>query len=332
MTFSARDLKKEAADRLQASQNQKDIVLLYAAVTLGVSCLCTLLQFLLSSQISHTGGLAGMSTRSFFSALSSFLPILSAIVTMCMSFGYLGGMVRISRGQYASRNALKTGYERFWPLLRLKLLLSAILLGFALCASYLASFLFLLSPFSDRFMSAVSPAISSGSLLSGGSIVLDESTLDALYAASGPLIVIFAVVILAVLVPVLYRYRMADYILYDHPEAGALYALRESRKMTRGSRLGLFKLDLSLWWYYALTLLCAVLSYGDVLLSLAGISLPIGDTACFTLFYVLSLAANFALLYFLRNRVEVTYALAYGQLKPKEQPQSGVVLGNIFQM
>ena len=73
MTFSARDLKKEAAERLQASQNQKDIVLLYAAVTLGVSCLCTLLQFLLSSQISHTGGLAGMSTRSFFSALSSFL-------------------------------------------------------------------------------------------------------------------------------------------------------------------------------------------------------------------------------------------------------------------
>ena len=144
MTFPARDLKKEAAERLQASQNQKDIVLLYAAVTLGVSCLCTLLQFLLSSQISHTGGLAGMSTRSFFFALSSFLPILSAIVTMCMSFGYLGGMVRISRGQYASRNALKTGYERFWPLLRLKLLLSAILLGFALCASYLASFLFLL--------------------------------------------------------------------------------------------------------------------------------------------------------------------------------------------
>lgn len=236
MTFPSRELKTKAADRLQNAKNQKDIVLLYAAITLGVSCLCTLIQFLLSSRISQTGGLAGMSSRSFLSTISSFLPILSAIVSVCMSFGYMGGMVRIARGQYASRNALKTGYERFWPLLRLKLLLAAILMGFTLAASYLASFLFMLSPFSDSFMNAISPAISGSSLLSGGSITLDEGTLDALYAASGPLLVIFLVVVLAVLVPILYRYRMADYVLYDHPEAGAIYALRESRKMMRGSR------------------------------------------------------------------------------------------------
>ena len=255
MTFPSRELKTKAADRLQNAKNQKDIVLLYAAITLGVSCLCTLIQFLLSSRISQTGGLAGMSSRSFLSTISSFLPILSAIVSVCMSFGYMGGMVRIARGQYASRNALKTGYERFWPLLRLKLLLAAILMGFTLAASYLASFLFMLSPFSDSFMNAISPAISGSSLLSGGSITLDEGTLDALYAASGPLLVIFLVVVLAVLVPILYRYRMADYVLYDHPEAGAIYALRESRKMMRGSRFRLFRLDLSFWWYYALTFL-----------------------------------------------------------------------------
>lgn len=186
MTFPSRELKTKAADRLQNAKNQKDIVLLYAAITLGVGCLCTLIQFLLSSRISQTGGLAGMSSRSFLSTISSFLPILSAIVSVCMSFGYMGGMVRIARGQYASRNALKTGYERFWPLLRLKLLLAAILMGFTLAASYLASFLFMLSPFSDSFMNAISPAISGSSLLSGGSITLDEGTLDALYAASRP--------------------------------------------------------------------------------------------------------------------------------------------------
>lgn len=332
MTFPCRELKTKAADRLQNAKNQKDIVLLYAAITLGVSCLCTLIQFLLSSRISQTGGLAGMSSRSFLSTISSFLPVLSAIVSVCMSFGYMGGMVRIARGQYASRNALKTGYERFWPLLRLKLLLAAILMGFTLAASYLASFLFMLSPFSDGFMNAISPAISGSSLLSGGSITLDEGTLDALYAASGPLLVIFLVVVLAVLVPILYRYRMADYVLYDHPEAGAIYALRESRKMMRGSRFRLFRLDLSFWWYYALTFLAAVLAYGDVLLALAGVTLPISDQAVFAIFYILSLAASFAQLYFLRNRMEVTYALAYEQLKPKEQPQNGVVLGNIFQM
>ena len=36
--------------------------------------------------------------------------------------------------------------------------------------------------------------------------------------------------------------------------------------------------------------------------------------------------------YFLRNQAETTYALAYDSIRPKEQPGSGVVLGNIFQM
>ena len=331
MTFPSRELKTNAADRLQNAKNQKDIVLLYAAITLGVGCLCTLIQFLLSSRISQTGGLAGMSSRSFLSTISSFLPILSAIVSVCMSFGYMGGMVRIARGQYASRNALKTGYERFWPLLRLKLLLAAILMGFTLAASYLASFLFMLSPFSDSFMNAISPAISGSSLLSGGSITLDEGTLDALYAASGPLLVIFLVVVLAVLVPILYRYRMADYVLYDHPEAGAIYALRESRKMMRGSRFRLFRLDLSFWWYFLLAALSAAVNYGGLLLSLIGVNLPISDNGAAILFFLLSTVLDFVVIYRFRSKLEVTYALVYNSLKPPETT-GGAVLGNIFQM
>ena len=56
-----------------------------------------------------------------------------------------------------------------------------------------------------------------------------------------------------------------------------------------------------------------------------------GDVSYF-LFYGLYLAATLALVYFLRNRVDVTYALAYEALRPKEKETSGVVLGNIFNM
>lgn len=332
MTFPTRDLKTAAGEQLQKAQNEKQIVLAYAALTLGVSCVCTLLQFFLSSRISRTGGLAGMDSRNFLSAMSNFLPILSAIFSMCLSFGYMGGMVRVARGQYASRNALRTGFERFWPLLRLKLLLMALLVAVVIGASYLASFLFLLLPLSSGFLSVMMPYLTGSSLLSGGSVTLDENALNALYAASGPLIAIFLAVVLAALVPILYRYRMADYILYDRPEVGALFALRESRRLMRGSRFSLFKLDLSFWWYYLVSFLAGLLAYGDVLLNLAGVSLPMDNRAVFMLFYLLSLGASFAQLYFLRNRLEVTYALAYEQLKPKEAPQSGVVLGNIFQM
>ena len=332
MTLSSRDLKKTAREKLQNAKNQKDIILLYAAITLGLGLLILLLQLTLNQKISHTGGLSGMNSRNMLSALSNFLPLVSSLLTMFLGFGYMGGMLRVSRGQYASRNALKTGFERFWPLLRLKLLLGAVLLGLGIGASYLASLIFMLSPFSDSFLNAIAPAVSGGSLLTGGTITLDEAALDAVTAASGPLIVIFLALILAFVVPMLYRFRMADYVLYDHPEAGAMYALRESRKMMQGSRWQLFRLDLSFWRYYLITVLTAVLAYGDVLLSLAGVSLPLDETVSYLLFYLLSVAAAFAQLYFLRNPMEVTYALAYDRLKPKEEKQNGAVLGNIFQM
>ena len=41
---------------------------------------------------------------------------------------------------------------------------------------------------------------------------------------------------------------------------------------------------------------------------------------------------QFAAYYFLRNRMEVTYALFYDGVKPEEKQETGVVLGNIFQM
>ena len=47
-----------------------------------------------------------------------------------------------------------------------------------------------------------------------------------------------------------YRYSLAFYILLDHPEYGVMDCLRESRRITTGRKMELFKLDLSFlgWW------------------------------------------------------------------------------------
>ena len=42
-----------------------------------------------------------------------------------------------------------------------------------------------------------------------------------------------------------YRYSMAYFILLDHPEYGVLDCLRESKRITQGRKMELFKLDLS---------------------------------------------------------------------------------------
>ena len=59
-----------------------------------------------------------------------------------------------------------------------------------------------------------------------------------------------------------YRYRMAYYVLLDHPEYGCLQCIRESKALMRGHKAELFVLDLSfLGWY----LLCA-LTFGLLLI------------------------------------------------------------------
>ena len=55
--------------------------------------------------------------------------------------------------------------------------------------------------------------------------------------------------------------------------------------------------------------------YGDLILGLMGISLPISADVSHFLFYVLYLAAQLGLYVFARNRVECTYAAGYDALR-----------------
>ena len=326
-----RELKQQARERLEACPQEKKIGLFYGGSLLAISVIYLLADLLISRLTPQAGGLSTIGVRSFMSALSSILPVVTFLLSMCLSFGYMGGMVRISRGQYASPNALRTGFERFWPLLRLTFFKGLIVLGFSMGAFYLATILFTLSPFSDRLIQALEPVVSGGSLLSEGTMELTDVVIDAVNASLLPLMAIFLVIAAVFVVPLLYRLRMTDYVLYDHPEAGALYAIRESKKMMRFHRLSVFKLDLSFWWFYLALALSYALNYAPMFLSVSGISLPVEGEALSVLCFLLSCAAEFVVIYFLRSRMEVTCALAYNRLKPKEQ-STGAVLGNIFQM
>ena len=80
------------------------------------------------------------------------------------------------------------------------------------------------------------------------------------------------------------------------------------------------------------TAVLTILSNALQILAALGVKLPWSEDVSFFLFYGAYLAAQFAVYYFLRGRVEVTYALAYDALRPRERQENGVVLGNIFQM
>lgn len=319
---SAKYLKKKASNRLQSGNDPKKVVLVYAGIAALSSLVVTVVQALLDSRISQTGGIQNIGTRSMLTTADTVLTIAQLLLVMCLTLGYTGSMLRIARGQYASPNSLKAGGERIWVLLRTRLLQMLIMTAAAFALCFLVINVCLLTPLSNRVI-AVMGTVSAEVLLA------DDLALIGFYSAMLPIILIY----LVALVPLLWyfscTYRMVDYLLIDRPQLGAFGALRESRRMMQGNMKMMLRVDLSFWWYYLLQALVSVLVYLNMVLALFSIGLP--PEVLYWGTVVLYLAADFALRYFFSNKVAVTYALFYDSLCPKQE-QSGAVLGNIFQM
>ena len=322
-------LKKNAAERVAAAQNARKIVLVYAGIVTVLALLVTIINYVLNQQIAQLGGLSNMGLRSVLSTVQSVLPMVQSMVVLCLDLGYVAAMVRISRQQYASEHTLKLGFDRFWVLLRHSLIQGFLYMFVAMGAFWFSMPVFLLSPLSNGLIGMVTPEMADPNVLM--ELMQDAAFAQQVMSAMLPMLVIFGILYTILFIPISYALRMTKYVIIDKPGQGALYAMKESFKMMRGSCIRLFKLDLSLWWWYAISILSSVLCYADVLLPMIGIALPFSADVSYFLFYVLFLIVQFAACYFLRNRIEVVYAQVYNTLKPREK-DNGVVLGNIFQM
>lgn len=328
---NTKEIKAAAGRRLTDAPQARITAAIYAGVTLGLSALVTVLSLALDQMMSGATGLSGMGRRTILSTIQSMLPWVVALITMCVELGYQAAMLRVARGQYLSPQTLRLGFDRFWVLLRCTLMEGLIFFGIALGGIYVATMLFMFTPFSRQAVELMMPVLENVTLLSP-EMVLDEALYDQLMQAMIPAFVLCAIVVAAGAVPVMYRLRMARFVIIDKPGIGAVAALRESRKMMKGSCRKLLKLDVSLWPYYVGCIFASLLCYGDMLLPMVGVRLPFNDTVSYYLFFVLYLAVQFAVYYFLRNPAETAYAIAYDSIRPKEKPGGGAVLGNIFNM
>lgn len=326
-------LKQTAAQRLENAPQAVRIVLIYGGITLALSALVTVVNFILGLEISQTGGLRNIGIRSLLSSLQTFLPMAQSLIALALQLGYCNAALRIARGQYASPNSLRMGFDRFWLMLRCNILVGLILLGSSFVCIYLAIQIFFLTPLSHSATDIVLGTV--GGLdpaTAMDAMMMDDAAYGAFMHSIWPVFPILALVCILLLVPILYQYRMVNYVIVDNPSFGALAVLGQSRMLMKRNRFRLFRLDVSLWWYYLLGLLASAAGYGDVLLPMVGVIFPWSDTVGYFLFYSLYLVLQLAIFYLFLNRVSVTYALAYESLLPEKKESNAVVLGNIFDM
>jgi uncharacterized membrane protein len=285
--------------------------------------LVAVLDYVLSGQIENTGGLSGLGTRSVLTTVQSILQMVQMAVLPFWEIGYLYAAMKMAVKEPAEPGTLLEGFRRFGPLFRIMLLKGLIFLVLGFVCTYVATQIFVMTPLSTPMLEAMAPVLNDPTLMesAAGEEALMQVVDQALDDAMLPLLIITGILLCLVYIPISYRLRLVNYSVLENPREGALVAFRRSFRLMRGNCLEMFLLDLSFWWYYLLQILINLVCYGDLILSLAGVSLPWSGELSFFLFYILALAGQFVLYFLARNKVEVTYVTAYHVLSPYRPQQ-----------
>ena len=322
--------RQAAVDSLnRAEYDPKRLVLLHTGVSLGVSLVLTLLNFLLGLGINETGGLAGMGSRAILGTIQSLLTLAASLALPFWSFGLPYAALIWADNRTAKPRDLFEGFRRLRPLLRLLLLSFFWIFGVIFACLEVASILFSLTPFYQENLTAMQGVLEKA--MANGATTVDEAVLMELIPMFMPVYVIFLILLLVVGIPLFYRFRMSTFAILDDAP-GARKAMGLSNRMMKGSRLALFRVDLSFWWYYLGLYLIAGIGYLDVLLPALKIRLPISQDLLFWGVFGLNLVLQLLFAYAFNARVQTAYAHCYRALKaampPPPQPMMPPQYGN----
>lgn len=301
-----RQLKNKAAGNGSA----RKLAAFHTLVMLTVSLAVMAIDFVLEQQIQHTGGLSGMGVRPILTTAQTVLRQAQLILLPFWQIGWLWATVKLAKRNAADRADLTEGFRRFFPFLRLKIFKIVMFGVLALAAMYAAAFVVLLTPFATplyEYMAANLETITEAELM----MQMEQLMV--------PMLVIGAVMAVAAIAPFFYRFRMAEYVMLDHPKMRPWGAIRVSWRMMKGKMWKLLGLDVSFWWFWLLSALAAALAWADVILPAVGIALPWSAEMCYFGAFLLSAIAQLTLHYFAKAKKDVTYAHAYFALLPKKE-------------
>ena len=316
-----RALKEEARRSLAgASYDPRKLALIHTAVSVGVALLVTLLDYYLNHQIEGTAsGLSGMGSRRILATVQTTLQFVQTLALPFWEIGFVYVALRLLRQQPVGFQNLPEGFRRFGPVLRLRLMQAFLYFGAAIASIYIASFLFMLTPFAQPMMTLLEPVMDVAITVEQAQQMVQQFPVEELMGVMVPFFVIFAAIYLVLALMLHYRFRVADFIVMDQPGAGALRAMFGSMRMTRKKRWQLLKLDVSFWWYYLLLGLTGVIGYLDLILPQFGVGLPISSDAAWFVCYILGLLAQLVLFWYAKSFVLTTWAAAYEVLQQAEE-------------
>lgn len=313
MKLNIRELRDRASGL--AAQNReplKKLLLIYcgviAVLTLGVPAL----DLFLSDRIGTTGGLAGMRLRTVLQTIREILNLVNQFFGYFWSAGFVIAMMAMVLGREPQTRDLTGGFRRFFRVLghiAFEFLFVVILMA---AAVNLAAMLFSMSPQGGALVRELTAITSNPNLLTAeGLLNVDLIPMELLAAIALPMTIITIVIFLPLYIWLSYGFRLSLYLLLDGTAPSAFHSRFLSLRLMRGHKWSMLKLDLSFWWYYLLVTVITAVGYLDVILSLAGIPLPMDETVMFFGTIAAYCVLITALSLWKKAQVEASYVLAY---------------------
>lgn len=305
-------LIKNAREKLEG-RDARRMAAIHTGVAVAVALVSTVLQYVLAEGVGNTSGLSGMGTRSVLETIQTVLQYANALLMPFWSLGFLYVALQWARGGYARKEDLLTGFHRFGAYLGLMLNQGLLVFAVTFLTMNVSSIFFMLTPAAAKITELGAATKGDVTAVTQYLEAMTWEDTMALMESMIPMLVIWLLLCAALLIPLLYRFRMAEYVILDNKQARGLSSMILSAMMLRRRCWQLFRLDLKFWWYYGLKVLCTVLCYADMLLELMGI--PASGEVAYLGSYVLYLVALFGVEVAFRPRVDTAYALAYERLK-----------------
>lgn len=289
----------------------RSLVLLYCGVIAAISLGSNGLHLYLDSHIGETGGLDGLGMRSVLQTIQEVLTYINYFFGPFWSAGFLYAMLGMVRGDAPRLGDMTEGFRRFGRVLTSTLYRLMLALSLGISALMIAMLIFQYSPWGSAVEEAMAPVASDPNLfLSDGSVNLALFPEEAMTMGVYPLAILWLVLSLALYAYISYGFRMSEYLMMER-KIGGVASLFLSRRLMRGHKWQMLKLDLRFWWYYALGGLISVVGYLDMIMSLLGLPLPMDATVMF----FVTLGANCLLqtgLYLWKKcDVDAAYLLAF---------------------
>lgn len=318
-------LIKDARQKLQG-KNVRTMAMIHTGVIVAASVLITLLQYVLEEGVAGTGGLSGMGTRSLLQTAQTVLQWANVVLAPFWNLGFLYVAMQWARGNAPQKEDLLMGFHRVGPCLGL--LLNRSVLTFCvvfLCVNLCTTF-YMMLPASAKITDIAAAAGNDVNVFYASLEGMSQAQQQEVLNSMMPLLIAVGLLSLVLLVPLLYRFRLAEYAILNQKGLRAMPAMIVSTALMHRRCWQFFKIDLRLWWYHGLKVLCSLILYGDLLLSALGVALPVsGETAYFVTYFAY-LAALFAVEVSFRPYVETVYAGAYetlmamGPVQKKQAP------------